>query len=103
MMTQVQDAIAVQSDEQAIAQMEFEQYIEEQANAVIKEGIEIDAIWDGCSTLYRVWREMKLLGTFYLDTVENLWVSQSRFPTEGRHHKSTLAVIEIINVTDPIA
>jgi hypothetical protein len=67
MMTQFIDA-------RMLAQMELEQYIEEQAHLIAPE-YEIDSIHDIFGELYRVWLGTKLLGTFYLN-VNGYWVSQ---------------------------
>jgi len=62
-------------DAQVLAQLELEQYIEEQAQDIAPE-FEIDAVDDSeFGTLYRVWSGMKLLGTFYR-AVDGLWVAQ---------------------------
>jgi hypothetical protein len=62
-------------DGQAQAQLELEQYINEQAQDIAPE-FEIDSVDDAdFGTLYRVWSGMKLLGTFYR-AVDGLWVVQ---------------------------
>lgn len=63
-------------DAQAIAQLELEQYVQEQAELVAPE-FEIDAVHDSdFGTLHRVWQGMKLLGTFYRTDTDGLWVAQ---------------------------
>ncbi|MBW4505187.1 MAG: hypothetical protein KME64_01525 [Scytonematopsis contorta HA4267-MV1] len=63
-------------DAQVLAQIELEQYIEEQANKIAPE-YEIDAILDiDFGTLYRVWLDCKLLGTFYRAVGDGKWVAQ---------------------------
>jgi len=63
-------------DAQGFAQLELEQYIEEQAVELAPE-FEIDAIYDGdFGNLYRVWFGFKLLGTFYRTDIDGLWVAQ---------------------------
>ncbi len=88
------------SDAQAIAQFELDQYINAQAIAVLcpqedlldkafdeltpseweqlkqyQPEIEIDRGSDVFGTLYRVWRGMNLLGTFY-QAIDGNWISQ---------------------------
>lgn len=63
-------------DAQVLAQLELEQYVEEQAEDVAPE-FEIDSVDDAdFGTLYRVWSGMKLLGTFYRADSDGLWVAQ---------------------------
>jgi hypothetical protein len=63
-------------DAQAQAQLELEEYIDEQAQDIAPE-FEIDAIHDSdFGTLYRVWSGCKLLGTFYRADSDGLWVAQ---------------------------
>lgn len=61
-------------DAQAVAQLELNQHIDEQAQELAPE-FEIDAVHDAdFGTLYRVWQGMKLLGTFYRANIDGLWV-----------------------------
>ncbi len=63
-------------DAQALAQLELEQYVQEQAQDIAPE-FEIDAVRDrDFGTLHRVWQGMKLLGTFYRADSDGLWVAQ---------------------------
>jgi hypothetical protein len=63
-------------DAQVLAQLELEQYIEQQAQDIAPE-FEIDAIHDSdFGNLYRVWSGMRLLGTFYCADSDGLWVAQ---------------------------
>jgi hypothetical protein len=63
-------------DTQALAQLELEQYIEEQAQEIAPE-FEIDAVHDAdFGTMYRVWSGRELIGTFYRADVDGLWVAQ---------------------------
>jgi hypothetical protein len=65
-------------DAQVLAQLELEQYIDEQAQEIAPE-FEIDSVHDAdFGTLYRVWQGMKLLGTFYRADIDGLWVAQPR-------------------------
>ncbi|MGI8501062.1 MAG: hypothetical protein ACR2LR_07965 [Hassallia sp.] len=61
-------------DNQASAQSEFEEYIEQKADAVAPE-IEIDSVPDDIGELYRVWNGFQLLGTFY-QNLEGKWIAQ---------------------------
>ena len=62
-------------DEQEIAQLEFEQHIEQQA-AVIAPEIEVDSVQDEVfGTLYRVWNSYHFLGSFY-QSWDGRWVAQ---------------------------
>lgn len=72
---QTQDCVNNISDEQAIAQAELDQHIQEQAQEIAP-GFEIDSDVDqDFGVLYRVWSSYHLLGTFYQD-VEGKWVAQ---------------------------
>ncbi|MEA5595693.1 hypothetical protein [Rivularia sp. UHCC 0363] len=63
-------------DAQGLAQLELEQYVEEQAQEIAPE-FEIDAVHDSdFGTLYRVWQGMNLLGTYYRADIDGLWVAQ---------------------------
>ncbi|MEO1376022.1 MAG: hypothetical protein AAFW70_17240 [Cyanobacteria bacterium J06635_10] len=63
-------------DAPGFAQLELEQYIEEQAVELAPE-FEIDAIYDGdFGNLYRVWFGCRLLGTFYRTDIDGLWLAQ---------------------------
>jgi hypothetical protein len=58
-----------------LAQLEFEQYIEEQAKN-FPLSYEIDSVNDDVfGELYRVWLGTRLVGTFYLN-INGYWVSQ---------------------------
>jgi hypothetical protein len=61
-------------DNQASAQSEFEEYIEQKADAVAPE-FEIDSILNDFGELYRVWYGSRLLGTFY-QNLEGKWIAQ---------------------------
>ncbi|MBW4591763.1 MAG: hypothetical protein KME46_02270 [Brasilonema angustatum HA4187-MV1] len=61
-------------DNQASAQAEFEEHIDESADAVAPE-FEIDSIPDDFGELYRVWYGSRLLGTFY-QNLEGKWIAQ---------------------------
>ncbi|WP_257236097.1 hypothetical protein [Nostoc sp. 'Peltigera malacea cyanobiont' DB3992] len=61
-------------DNQSLAQSEFEEYVEELADAVAPE-IEIDSVPDDLGEMYRVWYGSQLLGTFY-QNFEGKWVAQ---------------------------
>lgn len=86
-------------DVQAIAQIELDQHIEQQAQELAPE-FEIDGDIDAdFGTLYRVWKGWELLGTFYQD-LNGKWVAQpvgteiqSRFETDEQ------AILAIIAVT----
>ncbi|BAZ25518.1 hypothetical protein NIES4073_64230 [Kalymmatonema gypsitolerans NIES-4073] len=58
---------------QASAQVEFEEYIE-LADSETPE-IEIDSVRDEFGELYRVWNSSQLLGTFYKN-LEGKWIAQ---------------------------
>ncbi|BAY35699.1 hypothetical protein NIES2111_00150 [Nostoc sp. NIES-2111] len=61
-------------DNQALAQLEFEEYIDQLADPVAPE-IEIDSVSEVFGELYRVWNGYQLLGTFY-QNLEGKWVAQ---------------------------
>lgn len=61
-------------DNQALAQVEFEDYIEQLGEEVAPE-IEIDSVPGELGLLYRVWNSFHLLGTFYRN-LEGKWVAQ---------------------------
>jgi hypothetical protein len=61
-------------DDQASAQSEFEEHIDDLADTVAPE-IEIDSVPDELGELYRVWNGSHLLGTFY-QNLEGKWVAQ---------------------------
>lgn len=61
-------------DEQEIAQMEFEQHIDQQAQDLAPE-YEIDSVEEVFGTLYRVWKSYHFLGSFYQDFYGK-WVAQ---------------------------
>jgi len=61
-------------DNQALAQSEFEEYIDQLAETIAPD-IEIDSVPDDLGELYRVWNSYHLLGTFY-QNVEGKWVAQ---------------------------
>jgi hypothetical protein len=62
-------------DARMLAQLDFEQYIEEQAKSFAPE-YEIDSVDDNVfGQLYLIWLGRKLLGTFYLN-INGYWVSQ---------------------------
>ncbi|BAY33508.1 hypothetical protein NIES2107_54060 [Nostoc carneum NIES-2107] len=58
----------------ALAESEFEEYIDQLADPVVPE-IEIDSVPDDLGELYRVWNGSQLLGTFY-QNLEGKWVAQ---------------------------
>ncbi len=71
-------SIVKTSDEQTIALLELEAYIDQQAQAVAPE-IEIDSDVDSTwNTLTVVWHSYHLLGTFY-KAINGLWVVQSSY------------------------
>lgn len=77
-----QDCVNTIESEQAIAQNELDQHIEQQALRVasrreeLAPEFEVDSDIDAeFGTLYRVWHSYHLLGTFYQD-VEGKWVAQ---------------------------
>ncbi|WP_414548520.1 hypothetical protein [Anabaena sp. CCY 0017] len=70
MMIIVQDEF----DHQALAQSEFEDYIEQLGEEVAPE-IEIDSVPDDIGELYRVWHGSHLLGTFY-QSLQGKWIVQ---------------------------
>lgn len=61
-------------DRQALAQLEFEKYINSLAENVAPE-FEIDSIADNCREVYRVWQGSHLLGTFY-QNIQGKWIAQ---------------------------
>jgi hypothetical protein len=61
-------------DNHALAQLEFEEYIDQLADPVAPE-IEIDSVPDDLGELYRVWNGSQLLGTFY-QNLEGKWIAQ---------------------------
>ncbi|WP_413171799.1 hypothetical protein [Anabaena azotica] len=61
-------------DNQALAQIEFEEYIEQLSEELAPE-IEIDSVADEFGLLYRVWNGSQLLGTFYQNLQEK-WIAQ---------------------------
>ena len=62
-------------DSQAIAQFELDQYLERQSQELAPE-FEIDSVEDpDFGSLYRLWKDMALLGTFY-HTKDGKWVAQ---------------------------
>jgi hypothetical protein len=65
-------------DASALAQLELEQYAEEQTTSIAP--FEIDSLQDGdFGTLYRLWQGMNLLGTFYRAVSDDKWVAQPSF------------------------
>nr|WP_322660040.1 hypothetical protein [Dendronalium sp. ChiSLP03b]MDZ8205948.1 hypothetical protein [Dendronalium sp. ChiSLP03b] len=58
----------------ALAESEFEEYIDQLADPVAPE-IEIDSVLDDFGELYRVWNGSQLLGTFY-QNLEEKWIAQ---------------------------
>jgi hypothetical protein len=74
---QTQDCINSAENEQAVAQSELDQHIEEQAQKLAPE-FEIDSDIDqDFGTLYRVWSSQHVLGTFYEDA-QGKWVAQQK-------------------------
>ena len=72
---QTQDCVNTIENEQAVAQAELNQHIEEQAQELAPE-FEVDSDVDTeFGILYRVWSSYHLFGTFYRD-VEGKWVAQ---------------------------
>nr|MDZ8015821.1 hypothetical protein [Nostoc sp. ZfuVER08] len=61
-------------DNQALAQSEFEEYVDHLADPAAPE-IEIDSVSEVFGELYRVWNGSQLLGTFY-QNLERKWVAQ---------------------------
>jgi len=61
-------------DNQTLAQIEFEEYIEQLGEELAPE-IEIDSVADELGMLYRVWNGSQLLGTFYQNMQEK-WIAQ---------------------------
>ncbi len=62
-------------DSQALAQFDLDRYIEQQSQELAPE-FEIDSVEDSdFGSLYRLWKGMALLGTFYEDS-EGRWVAQ---------------------------
>jgi hypothetical protein len=61
-------------DNQALAQSEFEDYVDQLTDPAPPE-IEIDSINDDFGELYRVWNGSQLLGTFY-QNLEGKWIAQ---------------------------
>nr|WP_066378004.1 hypothetical protein [Anabaena sp. CA = ATCC 33047] len=61
-------------DNQALAQLEFEEYIEQLGEEIAPE-IEIDSVSEVFGELYRVWNGSQLLGTFY-QNLEGQWIAQ---------------------------
>ncbi|MBD2168674.1 hypothetical protein H6G04_30300 [Calothrix membranacea FACHB-236] len=62
------------SDDQTLAQSEFEEYIDQLTDPAPPE-IEIDSVTDDFGELYRVWNGWQLLGTFY-QNLEGKWIVQ---------------------------
>jgi hypothetical protein len=61
-------------DNQTLAQLEFEEYIEQLSEEIAPE-IEIDSIAEEFGLLYRVWNGSQLLGTFY-ENLQGKWIAQ---------------------------
>ena len=84
-------------DNEASAQSEFEEHIDDLADAVAPE-IEIDSVPDELGELYRVWNGSQLLGTFY-QNLESKWIVQP-CNSDKRHccESSNSALLLIIAV-----
>jgi hypothetical protein len=85
-------------DNQALAQSEFEEYVDELADEIAPE-FEIDSVPDELGELYRVWQGIQLIGTFY-QNIEGKWIAQpccndERFCCES----SFVAQLKIIAVS----
>ena len=61
-------------DSQALAQAEFEKYINSLAEDVAPE-FEIDSIPENLREIYRVWHGSHLLGIFY-QNIQGTWIAQ---------------------------
>lgn len=61
-------------DNQTLAQIEFEEYIEQLSEEIAPE-IEIDSVAEEFGLLYRVWNGSRLLGTFY-ENLQGKWIAQ---------------------------
>jgi hypothetical protein len=61
-------------DNQTLAQIEFEEYIEQLGEEIAPE-IEIDSVAEEFGLLYRVWNGSRLLGTFY-ENLQGKWIAQ---------------------------
>ena len=80
-----QDCINTIADEQTVAQQELNEYVEAQAQEIAPEeelvvttpdAVEIDSDYDpDFGIMYRVWRNRRLLGTFYR-ALDGKWVAQ---------------------------
>ena len=63
-------------DTQVLAQLELNEYIEQQAQKIAPE-YEIDAILDfDFGPLYRLWLGSRLVGTFYRRVCDDKWIAQ---------------------------
>ncbi|MEO1376260.1 MAG: hypothetical protein AAFW70_18520 [Cyanobacteria bacterium J06635_10] len=77
-------------------QLLFSQYLEKQSEEAILSSIEIDSSETG---IYRVWRDLQLLGKFYRDIANGLWISQPcNYKLTPRFEASNDAVMFIVEM-----
>ncbi len=83
-------------DNQALAQIELDTYIQQQSQSASQ--YEIDSISDVFGTLYRVWggeKGINLLGTFY-QNINGAWVSQPCRSLVRKHSQTSDEAIAAI-------
>jgi hypothetical protein len=96
---QTQDCINTIADEQAIAQEELDEYIEQQAQELAPE-FEIDSVSEESGELYRIWRSYEFVGSFYQD-LDGKWVAQpARGDFRPRCNTAEQAQMVIIAIFD---
>ncbi|MGF1676718.1 MAG: hypothetical protein ACFCUV_24025 [Rivularia sp. (in: cyanobacteria)] len=59
----------------ANAQFQIEQILEKPSEQLILSRVEVDSVEGG---IYRVWRDLRLLGSLQRDVANDLWISQPR-------------------------
>jgi hypothetical protein len=77
-------------------QILFSQFLEEQSEQIILKSIEVDTDKNG---IYRVWRDSRLLGKFYRDIANGLWISKAcNYKLTPRFETSNDAVMFIVEM-----
>ncbi len=90
-------SIFTTTDEQTIAQTEFDAHIEALSSDIEPE-IEIDSLEDcDFGILYRVWHTSKLIGTFYRRTIDDKWIAMP-FDSDSRPRCNTAAEAQLLIV-----
>ena len=89
-------ASSVNPDITYVLELEAKLEADFQAREAIYSEIEIDSISNSCGIVYRVWQNMRILGTFYRSPSDGKWIAEPFCVRDRRRYKTALAAQKAI-------